>query len=46
MKHLKLFGVIVFVLLLSLTGCKDKDGDKNKVTPTSLDEVETWIKEL
>lgn len=46
MKHLKLFGVIVFVLLLTLTGCKDKDGDKTKGTPTSLDEVETWIKEL
>ncbi len=46
MKHLKLFGVIVLVLLLSLTGCKDNDNDKDKVTPTSVDEVETWIKDL
>ncbi len=46
MKHLKLFGIIVFVLLLTLTGCKDNDDNKDKVTPTSLDEVETWIKEL
>lgn len=46
MKHLKLFGIIVFVLLLILAGCKDNDENKNKVTPTSLDEVETWIKEL
>jgi hypothetical protein len=49
MKHLKLFAVILFVAVISLTACKKNDtpddGDKGNTTGTSLTEVESWIKE-
>lgn len=45
MKHLKLFGILMLMVLLSLTGCKDKTPD-NKTTITSLEEVDTWVKGL
>lgn len=49
MKHLKLFVLILFVAVLSLTACKKNDtpddGDKGNTTVTSLTEVESWIKE-
>ena len=46
MKHLKIFGFLILIVLLTLTGCKDKNTDKDKTTPTSLEEVETWVKNL
>ena len=44
MKHLKLFGILMLMVLLSLTGCKDKTPD-NKTTITSLEEVEKIMNE-
>ena len=51
MKHLKTFGILMLILLMSLTSCnKNKGNDGNKddgKTPevgTNLDEVDNWIK--
>ena len=45
MKHLKVFGILMFVFMLSLVSCKGKGKEPEKNEATSLDVVESWVKD-
>ena len=45
MKHLKVFGILMFVFMLSLVSCKGKGKNPEKNEATSLDVVESWVKD-